>query len=855
MGDKTSTDRDVIDQVADSFVSRFRAGERPSVDEYVARYPDLADELRAVLPTLVLLEQNAGVDETAGFAGRSPHTTMPTVIGDYTILRELGRGGMGVVYEAVQQSLGRHVALKVLSHPSELNPVQLERFRLEARAAARLHHTNIVPVFGVGEERGVHYYAMQFIHGQSLDSVIDALRQLRLGNPGEPAAEPIDKLTSAIANELTTRQFQSVTPDNFPAQEPVSTTPAFSGASGLAQIDLKSDHAGREFYRSVARVGLQAAEALSYAHGEGILHRDIKPSNLLLDTKGDVWVTDFGLARDESVDGLTHTGDIVGTLRYMAPERFAGQSDRSSDVYSLGATLYELLTLRPFLDTGGSSPLIDKILHERPLAPSKFNPLIPRDLETIVVKAISKEPNARYRSAAAMAEDLRRFFADRPILARRSTTTEQFARWCRRNPIVAGLTGAVAVLLLAATFILAMSNARIRREANAKDAALLQVTAEAAKSSAISAMFLEALESANPEAAKGADYTVRELLDHIATHLADQLDDQPESKAAIHATIGNAYQRLDLLVEAESHLRSAVEIRRQHFGSMHPAVAESLHDYAWYFYNRYYHQGGDGYANAEKLLREALAIHDELRLEDHHTMAILSLLQLVISKDKTRHLEAEKVAERAIALAERHPGHDAELANVLHRLGGLWESVGESEKGEQLIRRSLPLHRRHHGNDHPETAWALHVLGHALVSQNKLDDAEAAYRESLDIFRKHYNESYVSIRVELDRLEGILTSKGDLVGVQELRDVSISRSREQLRRNPNDFRTKLTLCSDLRAVGKTAEAVSLCSVLLESNPGLAEAWVERAECYRLLGESEKMIEDLTEADKLRPKSD
>ena len=197
----------------------------------------------------------------------------------------------------------------------------------------------------------------------------------------------------------------------------------------------------------MARVGLQVAEALAYAHRKGILHRDIKPSNLLLDQQGTVWVTDFGLAKAEGTDELTHTGDIVGTLRYMAPERFDGASLPQSDVYGLGLTLYEMLTLRPAFDDANRGRLIERVLHEPPAPPRKLDPRIPRDLETIVLKAIAKDPAERYATAERMAEDLQRFLADRPIRARRAQRAERAWRWCRRNPAVATLLAAVAFLL------------------------------------------------------------------------------------------------------------------------------------------------------------------------------------------------------------------------------------------------------------------------------------------------------------------------------------------------------------------------------------------------------------------------
>ncbi|HEX5273305.1 MAG TPA: serine/threonine-protein kinase, partial [Gemmataceae bacterium] len=250
-------------------------------------------------------------------------------LGDFRILREIGRGGMGVVYEAEQVSLGRHVALKVLPRQMLANARTRQRFEREARAAARLHHTNIVPVFGVGEHDGQPYYAMQFIDGAGLDVVIAELAGDRLG-----AATPSRSGVSAIARSLLTSDHPPAadadrtldtaeprpgpSPDGRPDPSHPPSTLNLPGQS--AACSGGSSHRA-SYWHGVARVGLQVAEALEHAHRQGILHRDVKPSNLLLDQAGTVWVTDFGLAKAREEDGLTQTGDIVGTLRYMAPER------------------------------------------------------------------------------------------------------------------------------------------------------------------------------------------------------------------------------------------------------------------------------------------------------------------------------------------------------------------------------------------------------------------------------------------------------------------------------------------------------------------------------------------------------
>jgi serine/threonine protein kinase len=468
MSDYTSSSTDPVGDIADAFVEAFRQGKRPSVEEFAQRYPEHADELREILPALVLMEKAKSREDAPP---AQPPAAAPPLrqLGDYQILREIGRGGMGVVYEAAQASLGRHVALKVLPAHALLEPRHLARFRREARSAARLHHSNIVPVFGVGESDGLHYYVMQFIQGLGLDEVLAELRRLRqpqnkcplTRDEGRPGQTKDDLSAVRVARSLWTGSLSPTSPEAPPAADlapgagrDAQDTSAARGDSSIhlpGQTETGSlNESGRQYWRSVARIGVQVASALEYASRQGVLHRDVKPSNLLLDSEGNVWVTDFGLAKAEADgDNLTHTGDIVGTLRYMAPERFDGHGDVRSDVYSLGLTLYELLTLRPAFDQADRHQLIRRVMHDEPPHPRKLNPAIPRDLEVVVLKAIDRDPSRRYQSAAEMAEDLERFIEDRPVRARRASETEKFLRWCRRNPLPAGLLAALVLVFLA----------------------------------------------------------------------------------------------------------------------------------------------------------------------------------------------------------------------------------------------------------------------------------------------------------------------------------------------------------------------------------------------------------------------
>jgi WD40 repeat protein/serine/threonine protein kinase len=434
----SSTEHEQVNRLAEEFLDRLRRGERPSLTEYTDRHPELAAQIRDLFPALIEIEQLGEAPSTTG-PGLAPvdqGADEPRQLGEYRILRLVGRGGMGVVYEAIQESLGRHVALKVLPSPALLRPTQLERFRREAKAAARLHHSNIVPVFGVGEHGGVHFYAMQFIAGEPLDRVLIDVRRLR--DRPDAVAEP------SLAHSLTSGQFA-----RDPDSPGVPAGPPESERHSRPSSTFSGNLSGSEYFRGVARVGAQVADALAYAHKQGILHRDVKPANVLLDARGTAWLTDFGLAKTDEGDGLTDTGDVVGTVRYLAPERFQGQADARSDVYSLGLTLYELLTLRPAFDETDRNKLIAQVMHAEPPRPRQLSPGIPRDLETIVLKAMDRDPGRRYQTATEVVEDLKRYVVGEPIRARRVSSLRRAVLWARRNPALAGLLLACSVAALA----------------------------------------------------------------------------------------------------------------------------------------------------------------------------------------------------------------------------------------------------------------------------------------------------------------------------------------------------------------------------------------------------------------------
>ena len=494
-------DRHPVDQLAEEFAERIRAGESPQIEEYCLRYPEHVEMIRSVFPSIQMIERASQREEQhrrSGDIGAASVRSMPESLGDFQLIREIGRGGMGIVYEAEQKSLKRHVALKVISALIAGSEKQLKRFRREAESAASLHHSNIVPVYGIGEDHGLQYYAMQLIDGVTLAEIIHHLRitppdTILAGGKTVPVLRKGDQTSGNkpgasrfCAMDAVLQLFGTTTSVSAPSLYESGLSVDLSGPPdplGATQIQFQTHVAdttvnltchdddevlrsaedvslNQAYVRNIARVIANVANAVDYAHRQGILHRDIKPANLILDRDETIWVADFGLAKQADLEGVTQTGEIVGTLRYMAPEQLRGEADVRTDIYALGLTLYELLALKPAwnapqLLNGQSRQSVPRLRTTRPE--------IPADLETITLKACMAEPERRYQSAREFEADLRRFLEDRPILARRVTPFERLWRWSKRNPLIASLSATMVLLLATIAIILGISNRRIQK--------------------------------------------------------------------------------------------------------------------------------------------------------------------------------------------------------------------------------------------------------------------------------------------------------------------------------------------------------------------------------------------------------
>ncbi len=724
----------------EEYRAALEAGLRPDRHEFLNRHAEIAPALAECLEGLELVY---AVGPLPGFpaegSGPAPELPAGGVLGDFRLVREVGRGGMGIVYEAEQVSLGRRVALKVLPFAATLDPKNLQRFRQEAQAAAQLHHTNIVPVFAVGSERGVHFYAMQFIDGQSLAAVICEMRQLSLGSGGSGPGQ-----LSELADDLAAGRWA-----------PARALASAAGETTSPVAALATEHATQSaaFFRTAAHLVVQAAEALEYAHAEGIIHRDIKPANLLLSARGTLWVTDFGLARFAKEVGLTQSGDVVGTLRYMSPEQALakhGLIDHRTDVYALGATLYELLTLEPPFASRDREELLNQIAFAEPRPLRRRRPDLPADLETVVLKALAKDPAERYATAQELADDLRRFLEYKPIRARRPSLWDQVRKWARRHKLVVGVA---AVLLLVAVAVLAVSTvliwkARERAEAGRR-------VARRAVDDMYRAVAAQLLREK-----PGMTEVVREFLEKALAFYEELIREEGDDPvvrremAVAYQNVGEIRFALGAYDLAADAFRRAVALRALRAAAS-PADPAPRADLAHSYFRLGWALEESGRpAEAEGPYREALRLREELvgahgdvsAYRDQLANSYNSLASL--QRGAGRFAEAETNLRRVIELLEpiaADPGAPLagqHLAIGHHNLGRVLLNLGRLPEAEQACRQAVDMleglyEESPRATDRRDTlAGGLYTWGKALAALGRPDEAKRAYRRGAELWER-----------------------------------------------------------------------------------------------------------------------
>ena len=715
-------EQDRLVQILDQYLVTLERGDPIALDVLLAQHPDVADRLRGYLSGLQIFHDAVGdlPRRSLGLSGGSSDPELRGELGDFRLVREIGRGGMGVVYEAIQVSLRRRVAIKVLPFAAAIDDKQITRFKNEAQAAAQVDHPNIVPVFAIGEEQGVHYFAMQLIGGQSLSQLLDRL----LGYATDGVPTPV---------------------------------------SGRETIRIENV---RDHVQNVARMGIQAAEALHAAHEIGVVHRDVKPSNLLLDEKGKLWVTDFGIARCRTSENLTSTGHAIGTMRYMSPEQAQGKTalvDHRTDIYSLGVTLYELACLRHPFEGVADAVLAFEFGRSGLRRPSYWNSSIPADFENIVLKAMAEGRDERYATAQELAEDLGRFLEGKPILARRPTLTSRLCKWARwHKRSVAAAAGVLAFAMLGGVASLIVISA----ERMEKDKAYQVATANHERAEARFRQAQEMLDHFGSRVAQrlasvpGAEGMRKQLLSEMLPYyreFAQESADDPALQADLALTyskIGYLADQLDSLSEAERAYADSQAILERLVESQ-PENREHVRSLALCCNNlgQLLQKRGEMKSAREQLdralvLQQRLAASAPLSTDYRADLATThSNLGLLLSRTGDKQQAAERyraaiqLLESIFKTAPQDTVNLNNLAATYNNLSALFSGVDEKAARrwvEKAMSVQLSLVR-----DHPkqreyqsDLALSYNNLGAILSRESQWLDAEKCYLDAITIQKR-----------------------------------------------------------------------------------------------------------------------
>jgi serine/threonine protein kinase len=664
-----------LDEVIAAYVQAVEAGQKPDRDELLARHLDLAAELsdyfadqdrftRLAAPLRAMVSV-ARSDEQPARKPKEPAAGVRVgYFGDYELMGEIARGGMGIVYKARQRALRRTVALKMIRAVNLASDTDVRRFHAEAEAIANLDHPNIVPIYEIGEFQGQHYFTMKLIDGGSLTQ--------RLADVGLPL---IDRET---------------------------------GRDAYGQVWTTQQLAERQ--ADIARLMVTVAQAVQYAHERGLLHRDLKPANILLDAEGRPHVSDFGLAKHLQDDpSLTQSGAIVGTPSYMSPEQATGHRHRlttAADIYSLGAILYELLTGWPPFRADTPLETLRQVMDRETVRPRTLNSAVNRDLETICLKCLDKDPANRYGSAEVLAADLQAFVDDRPIQARPPTAFGQFWRWCRRDaahvrrrPRHRGVAIVVVVVLLCLLGWMFLRTVAVQRQRMLAIALEERVRAQAAEADL-----------------RIAKETSKSILDQLLSKVSEEMAHAPHSEQAdkIKQVTGEIYLKQATQDSEQGRMEQAMAANRKALVLFEQLVAAAPKSTAYRAdLARTEHQLGSllrsagRRAEAEATFAKALQltemlVSDEPSAPDHRAeLAGLYSDRGELLADAGKFAEAEQLYRKALALQQKLVSkapdiaeYRAGLASTLLRLGRLQQKTGRAAEAEQMLRQGQAIQER-----------------------------------------------------------------------------------------------------------------------------------------------------------------
>lgn len=686
---------DPLEQGYREFCEAWLEGKSLDLDEHCRKYSTCEAELRLRIERFRSIDRCLDNDrqsfktspaQAIQGGGEVPYNKL----GDFRLIREIGRGGMGVVYEAQQLSLNRTVALKVLPAHLTLREETVTRFKREAATAGKLNHPGIVEIFTIGDEEGNHFFAMEFVNGAPLDRIVEHLQA------GKNAP-----LTGAILGHAVSKNLHS---RSDPSQSEEDS-------------DDESIHAiwDKTYIESVCRIMAQVTEALDFAHQSGVIHRDVKPSNILVREDGTVLLTDFGLAREEGLPSLTITGELSGTPHYIAPEQATSRKegvDHRVDIYSLGVTLYELLTLaRPF-EGNSSQEVLNRIVTREPSSLRDRNELIPKDLETICLTAMEKDPGHRYQTAKAFGEDLQNFLAFRPINARPLGLATRTYRMIRRNPMYSALIVLLILLIVVGPTVFLfqqkMANIEIQN-------ALEKAEEEAATSSQVIEYLEEIFKSSNPVEGMGKEISAYELLQQGVAKIDEELKDRPMVRARLLNVMGNTYKWLGISDEAEVLIKNALDIYL-----------------------------------------------DQLGKRDVETLKTVLSLSEVYSQ-QIRHDEALQLLEEVYQEALVSPReNDVLLAQIMSRLGQQYRITGDYERSETKFLAAIELFQNVQGQEGKRVYTTMTELAWLYIDQGRIDEAEPLLTSSLEICNQHFDDDFPTVTSILCGLGVLNLSKGRL---------------------------------------------------------------------------------------------